>query len=256
MGKLLKIDHVSYTCLSPTGEIPILSDISFHVDEGEFIAILGPAGCGKSTLLSLIAGLLSPTSGLIYINDRVLNASGKNIGYITQRDRLQDWPDTLDTIPHSLNLQQNPFTGSYVQINELLNTYGLITFPDSLSTELPSGAKQRATLIRTLLLEPDIILLDEPFATLDDQTRLEVADDIREIIRKEKKTALLITYDIAEAVSIADRVILLTPRPGTIKQIIDIKLNRESLTPSALRDTAEFKAYYDQIWHTLSHNEE
>ena len=203
--------------------------MSFSVSEGEFVAIVGPSGCGKSTLLSLIAGLITPSSGSIYINGKDAKASGKNIGYMLQKDHLLEWRSTLKNLTLGLKIQHKLREESYVVINKMLDTYGLITFRDSKPSQLSGGMRQRAALIRTLLLEPDILLLDEPFSALDYQTRLEVSDDIWGIIRKEKKTAVLITHDIAEAVSMADRIIILTDRPATVKSIIDVKLTVEEI---------------------------
>ncbi len=256
MGELLKIDHLSYTYHSLEGETPALLDVSFHLDEGEFVAIVGPSGCGKSTLLSLIAGLLSPSSGFIYINGKDIKSSGKNIGYMLQKDHLLDWRNTLRNVTLGLEIQHKLYDSSYVQINEMLNTYGLITFKNSFPSELSGGMRQRAALIRTLLLEPDILLLDEPFSALDYQTRLDVADDIWGIIRKEKKTAILITHDIPEAISMADRVIILSSRPGTVNQILDINLSIENRTPFTSRSAPEFSEYFNQIWKELNHNEQ
>lgn len=256
MGELLKIDHISYTYHSLEGETPALFDVSFHVKDGEFLSVVGPSGCGKSTLLSLIAGLLTPSSGFIYINDKDIKSSGKNIGYMLQKDHLLDWRNTLKNVTLGLEIQHKLTDNSYVQINELLNTYGLITFKNSYPSELSGGMRQRAALIRTLLLEPDILLLDEPFSALDYQTRLEVADDIWGIIRKEKKTAILITHDISEAISMADRVVVLSNRPGTVKNIFDINLSLENRTPFAARSAPEFKDYFNLIWKELNHNEQ
>ncbi len=256
MGELLKIDHLSYTYHSLEGETPALFDVSFHVTDGEFVSIVGPSGCGKSTLLSLIAGLIEPGSGFIYINGKDLKSSGKNIGYMLQRDQLLDWRNTLKNVTLGLEIQHKLSDNSYVQINELLDTYGLITFQNSYPSELSGGMRQRAALIRTLLLEPDILLLDEPFSALDYQTRLEVADDIWGIIRKEKKTAILITHDIAEAVSMGDRVIVLSSRPGTVKSIIDINLSIPDRTPFTSRSAPEFQKYFNLIWKELTHHEQ
>lgn len=256
MGELLKIDRISYTFHSLDGETPALFDVSFRVMDGEFLAVVGPSGCGKSTLLSLIAGLLSPSSGFIYINGKDIKSSGKNIGYMLQKDHLLDWRNTLKNVTLGLEIQHKLTDNSYVQINELLNTYGLITFKDSFPSELSGGMRQRAALIRTLLLEPDILLLDEPFSALDYQTRLEVSDDIWGIIRKEKKTAILVTHDISEAISMADRVIVLSSRPGTVKNIFDIKLSIKNRTPFAARSAPEFKDYFNSIWKELNHNEQ
>ncbi|NLL74028.1 MAG: ATP-binding cassette domain-containing protein, partial [Clostridiales bacterium] len=162
MGELLRIDHISYTYHSLEGETLALMDVSFHVNDGEFLAVVGPSGCGKSTLLSLIAGLLTPSSGSIYINGKDIKSSGKNIGYMLQKDHLLEWRDTLRNVTLGMEIQHKLSDNSYVQINDLLNTYGLITFKNSYPSELSGGMRQRAALIRTLLLEPDILLLDEP----------------------------------------------------------------------------------------------
>lgn len=200
MGELLRINNVGYTYHSLDGETTALKDISFHVNDGEFLAIVGPSGCGKSTLLSLIAGLISPDTGEILIDGKDLKSSGKNIGYMLQKDHLLEWRSTQKNLTLGLEIQHKLTDNSYVCINEMLSTYGLITFRDSKPSSLSGGMRQRAALIRTLLLEPDILLLDEPFSALDYQTRIEVSDDIWSIIRKEHKTAILITHDISEAI--------------------------------------------------------
>lgn len=255
MGELLQLNHVGYTYHSLEGETHALDDISFHVNDGEFLAIVGPSGCGKSTLLSLIAGLITPDTGEIYINKKDIKSSGKNIGYMLQKDHLLEWRSTLKNLTLGLEIQHKLTESSYVVINELLSTYGLITFKDSKPSELSGGMRQRAALIRTLLLEPDILLLDEPFSALDYQTRIEVSDDIWRIIKKEKKTAILITHDISEAVSMADRIIVLSKRPGSIKKIISVNLSIEDRTPFKARSAPEFKDYFNLIWKELSHDE-
>lgn len=255
MEELLKIDHLSYSYHNLEGETPTLLDVSFRVKEGEFLAIVGPSGCGKSTMLSLIAGLIEPSSGTICINGKDVKSSGKNIGYMLQKDHLLDWRTTLRNLTLGLEIQHKLTDNSYVLINDMLNTYGLITFKDAKPSELSGGMRQRAALIRTLMLEPDILLLDEPFAALDYQTRLEVADDIWGIIRKEKKTAILITHDIAEAVSMADRIIVLTHRPAMVKSIIEVELTVEDRTPFKARSAPEFSDYFNWIWKELTQSE-
>ncbi|MDF2473316.1 MAG: ytlC [Anaerocolumna sp.] len=255
MGELLQIKDVSYSYHNLDGETLALKDVSFHVNDGEFLAIVGPSGCGKSTLLSLIAGLIRPDNGDINIENKNIKFSGKNIGYMLQKDHLLEWRSTLKNLTLGLEIQHKLTDSSYVLINDMLSTYGLITFKNAKPSELSGGMRQRAALIRTLLLEPDILLLDEPFSALDYQTRLEVADDIWSIIRKEKKTAILITHDISEAVSMADRIIVLTKRPGTVKSIIEVNLTVEDKTPFRSRSAPEFKDYFNLIWKELNHNE-
>jgi len=255
MGELLRIDHVSYSYHNLEGETPAIDDVSFQVNDGEFLAIVGPSGCGKSTLLSLIAGLISPDKGDIYINNKDIKSSGKNIGYMLQKDHLLEWRSTLKNLTLGLEIQHKLTDSSFILINDMLATYGLITFKNARPSELSGGMRQRAALIRTLLLEPDILLLDEPFSALDYQTRIEVSDDIWGIIRKEKKTAILITHDISEAVSMADRIIVFTRRPGTVKCTIDLNLTVEDKTPFRTRSAPEFKDYFNLIWKELSQNE-
>ena len=281
MGEGLIIDNISYRYHNLEGETLAIKDLSFHVKESEFVAIVGPSGCGKSTLLSLIAGLIEPDSGGIYIsnetkslsnevsidsldrtdygnyrlNKKDLKLAGKNIGYMLQKDQLLEWRSTLGNVTLGLEIQNKLSDHSYVVINNMLTTYGLISFENSKPSELSGGMRQRVALIRTLLLEPDILLLDEPFSSLDYQTRLEVADDIWKIIRKEKKTAILVTHDISEAVSMADRIIVLTGRPAKVKKIIDVNLSIEDKTPFRARSAPEFKDYFNLIWKELDHNE-
>jgi NitT/TauT family transport system ATP-binding protein len=255
MGEILEIDHISYAYHSFEEETPVLHDVSFSVSEGEIVAIVGPGGCGKSTLLSLIAGLLIPKEGRVYISGKAIEDSGRSIGYMLQKDQLMDWRNTLKNVTLGPELQHRLSDNSYVQINELMNTYGLITFINSYSSELSEGMRGRAALIRTLLLEPDILLLDEPFSSLDYQTRHETADDIWGILRKDKKTALLITHDIAEAISMADRVIVFSERPGTIKQIFQINYSMKDRTPNNARNSPEFEEYSYQIWKALNHKD-
>lgn len=253
MGELLNIDNISYSYHDLAGETMALQKVSFKVNEGEFIAVVGPSGCGKSTLLSLISGLIDPSWGNIYISGKDVKVSEKNIGYMLQKDQLLEWRTTLKNLTLGLEIQHKLTESSYIQINKMLDTYGLITFKDAKPSQLSGGMRQRAALIRTLLLEPDILLLDEPFSALDYQTRLEVSDDIWGIIRKEKKTAILITHDLSEAISMADRIVVLSNRPGTVKTIVDVKLTVEGgKTPFKARSAVEFKDYFNLLWKELN----
>jgi NitT/TauT family transport system ATP-binding protein len=248
----LHVDSLSYSYHTLEAETLAIRDISFDVMEGEFLAIVGPSGCGKSTLLSLIAGLISPDIGDIYINGKPAANSGYNIGYMLQKDHLLDWRSTYKNVTLGLEVQHKFNEQSIILINHMLETYGLISFKDAKPTELSGGMRQRAALIRTLLLRPDILLLDEPFSALDYQTRLEVSDDICKIIRREKKTAVLITHDIAEAISTADKVIVLSNRPATIKKIVTIELTSADDSPLHKRSAPEFSHYFNLIWKELT----
>ncbi|KAB1439958.1 ABC transporter ATP-binding protein [Candidatus Galacturonibacter soehngenii] len=252
MKPLLELESVSYAYHSLSGETPALNNISFDVKEGEFIAIVGPSGCGKSTLLSLIAGLISPELGDIKINGTNVSNARASIGYMLQRDHLFEWRSIYKNVILGLEIQKK-LTQEYLDsVNEMLINYGLEAFKDKRPSELSGGMRQRAALIRTLALKPSILLLDEPFSALDYQTRLTVSDDIGCIIKKEKKTAILVTHDLSEAISLGDKVIVLSKRPATIKSIFPIEFALENKTPLACRNAPEFKDYFNAIWKELN----
>ena len=251
----LRVDNLCYSYHSLDGETLAIDNVSFSVKEGEFLAIVGPSGCGKSTLLSLIAGLIAPDCGHIYIGGNTANDSDINIGYMLQKDHLLDWRSTIKNVALGLEIQHKYSDQSFLMINHMLDTYGLLSFKDAKPKELSGGMRQRAALIRTLLLQPDILLLDEPFSALDYVTRLEVSDDICKIIRNEQKTAILITHDISEAISIADRIIVLSDRPAHVKKTIDVHLTVEDKSPLHARSAPEFKDYFNLIWKELTNHD-
>lgn len=213
---LLKVQDVSYTYHTKAGETPALSHISFSVFPGEFVAIVGPSGCGKSTFLDMLCGLLKPSGGELLLNEKPLAESATNIGYMLQKDHLFEWRTIYSNMLLGLEIQKRITPKSKERVDNLLENYGLDKFKGSRPSQLSGGMRQRAALIRTLALEPDLLLLDEPFSALDYQTRLSVSDDIGTIIRQEGKTAILVTHDISEAVSMADRVLVFSKRPATV----------------------------------------
>ena len=255
MKPLLELENVTYAYHGTEGETPALTDISFSVEKGEFIAIVGPSGCGKSTLLSLICGLLSPEDGLLKINGKNPKESPDSIGYMLQHDHLFEWRSIYQNVILGLEIRHDLTPETKKKARELLNVYGLEQFSDAKPSALSGGMRQRAALIRTLLLEPELLLLDEPFSALDYQTRLNVSDDIGQIIKKEKKTAILVTHDLAEAVSLADRILVLTSRPATIGQTVNVSFSDPGLSPLARRNAPEFKTYFNLIWKELNPDE-
>lgn len=255
MQPILELRDVSYAYHTPEGETYALSDISLQLSDGEFVAIVGPSGCGKSTMLSLISGLLEAESGSILFRGQSLKNTTTKIGYMLQKDHLFEWRSIYRNILLGLEIQKNVTPETEERAQSLLTTYGLWPFRDSRPSQLSGGMRQRAALIRTLVLEPDLMLLDEPFSALDYQTRLSVCDDIASIIKKEHKTALLVTHDLSEAISVADRVVILTPRPGTIKSIIPIVFDIPERTPMKSRNAPEFKDYFNRIWKELNNDE-
>ena len=251
MKSLLEVTHLSYAYHSTNGETYALSDLSFQIDEGEFIAIVGPSGCGKSTLLSLIAGLLLPEKGEILLAGKPIRQSRTAVGYMLQKDHLLEWRTVCQNVTLGLEICHQMTAPNRLRIEQMLKDYGLDTFRDARPSQLSGGMRQRAALIRTLALDPPLLLLDEPFSALDYLTRISVCDDIYQIIKKEHKTALLVTHDLSEAISVADRILVLSARPAFIKKIIPVTLSLETRTPLASRNAPEFKEYFNMIWKEL-----
>lgn len=248
---LVRIDHIDMKFHSPDGETPALRELTLDVFQGEFISIVGPSGCGKSTLLNILAGLITPTAGAVYIKDQKVEGPTPLVGYMPQSDQLFEWRTIWKNVLLGLEVQQKVNTATMEKAAELLKRYGLYDFRNAFPSQLSGGMRQRAALIRTLAIEPEILLLDEAFSALDYQTRLVVADEVKQIIAGENKTAILVTHDISEAISMADRVVVFTKRPGTIKNIHTIRLTCEVNTPIKCREAVEFKDYFNTIWKEL-----
>ena len=248
MENILELQDISHAYHGIEGETLALSHLSFSLKQGDFVSIVGPSGCGKSTLLSIISGLIPPESGKV-------NLVGSHIGYMLQKDHLLEWRSVYRNILLGLEVQHSVTAGTKEKAYGLLKQYGLDQFANAKPSELSGGMRQRVALIRTLILEPDLLLLDEPFSALDYQTRLAVADDIGQIIRREKRTAILVTHDLAEAISLGDRVIVLTERPGAVKTIVPIHFPEEKNTPLLRRNTPEFNEYFHAIWKELNVHE-
>ena len=245
--KILEVKNLKKSYYSNSGETQAIEDFSFSFEEGEFVSIVGPSGCGKSTLLSIIANLENKTNGKII-------SSNKKIGYMFQQDALFSWRTVLRNCLLSLEVEKKVNKESIDKVINLLNKYGLHDFIDKYPDELSGGMRQRVALIRTLASNPDILLLDEPFSALDYQTRLELSNDLYKIIKSEGKTTIMVTHDIAEAISLSDKVIILSDRPSTIKKVLDINLTNKS-TPINNRKCPEFNYYYESIWKEINRNE-
>ena len=243
-NKILVIKNLKKCFHFDDGMTIALDGVDLTIYKNEFISIVGPSGCGKSTILSILAGLIDKTDGDIIVDDNI------TIGYMLQKDSLFPWRTILDNCLIGLEIKglKNEENISYVI--SLLEKYGLGEFIDKYPDNLSGGMRQRVALIRTLALKPDILLLDEPMSALDYQSRLSISDDIYKIIKNEKKTAIMVTHDIAEAVSMSDRVIVLTKRPGVIKSIYEINLDGKS-TPTNNRKLKDFSKYYDILWSDL-----
>ncbi|HHY27650.1 MAG TPA: ABC transporter ATP-binding protein [Desulfitobacterium dehalogenans] len=251
MRKVVELHNLGMKYQSLNGEITALDEIEFDVYEGEFVSIVGPSGCGKSTLLSIICGLISPTAGRALVDGEVVTGTSQKIGYMLQKDHLFEWRTILQNVKLGLEIQKAMTPEAKAYTEHLLQTYGLYEFRNKYPNQLSGGMRQRAALIRTLVTNPQILLLDEAFSALDYQTRLAVNEDIHTIIKKENKTAIMVTHDIAESISMADRVVVLSKRPGTIKKVYEIHMNCEKRTPLKSRDMPEFQIYFQEIWKEL-----
>lgn len=255
MQNILEVKKLSKKYQSKENEILAIDNVNFSIREGEFVSIIGPSGCGKSTLLSAIAGLIPKTEGEIFIDGEEITGITDKMGYMLQRDCLLEWKTILSNVLFGLEIKDKITKESKEYTENLLKKYDLYDFKDKFPNELSGGMRQRVSLIRTLSTKPKILLLDEAFSALDYQTRIMVTNDIYEILRKENITVLMVTHDISEAISMSDRVIVLSKRPGTIKNIHEIKFDIEKRTPLNCREKPEFSKYFNTLWKELGVNE-
>lgn len=250
---IVQVNHVDLTYQAPDGEIDALRGVDFEISDGEFVSIVGPSGCGKSTLLSVIAGLEPPSAGSVYVDGDAVTAPSPKIGYMPQKDQLFPWRTIWANVTLGLELQHQNTPERQAYVRELLTRYGLSEFVQKTPSQLSGGMRQRCALIRTLATDPRILLLDEPFSALDYQTRLSVSTDIYTIIRQERKTALLVTHDISESISLSDRIIVLSKRPASVKAIHTLD-DLMGISPMQRRDHPAFRTYFNTIWEELDIN--
>ena len=255
MNEILEVKNIGKKYQNKEGEVQALKNVNFRVKEGEFVSIIGPSGCGKSTLLSIIAGLEKKSDVEIYIENKKVDGISAKIGYMLQRDCLLEWRNILSNTLFGLEIKGIKTKENIKYVEELLKKYHLYEFKDKYPSELSGGMRQRVALIRTLAVKPKILLLDEAFSALDYQTRIMVTNDIYSILRKEKITAIIVTHDISEAISMSDRVLVLSKRPGTIKDIHKIDFEIENRTPINCRQSPKFSKYFDVLWKELGVNE-
>jgi len=246
MEYICELKNISKRFHTINNETKAIDDISFKVKKGEIVSIVGPSGSGKSTVLSLIAGLEKPSEGEVIVNT-------KSIGFMFQKDQLYEWRTVYKNCLLGLEVRKMDNEENKIKVKKMLEKYGLTNFKNHYPSQLSGGMRQRAALVRTLAIEPDLLLLDEPFSALDYQTRLEIGDEVGTILRNEKISTILVTHDIPEAVSISDRVIVFTERPANIKKEYNIEFEEcvGERTPMKCRNTLVFGEYFRNIWRDL-----
>ena len=246
MNSILELKNITKKFHTLNGEVFAVKDISLNIKKNEIIGIVGSSGCGKSTLLNIISGLEKATSGEI-------NNESLNFSYMLQSDALLPWLNVLDNACLGLELKGLKTKENIEYAQQLLANFGLENFLEAYPNNLSGGMKQRVALVRTLATKPDVILLDEPLSALDYVTRLTICDDIYQLLKSTNVTAILISHDIPECVSLCDRVVVLSQRPCQIKNIYEINFENK-LTPSETRKDKMFGHYYNLIWGDLDKN--
>ena len=251
MKVFLSVENIKLSYQTPQGETQAIKDVSFSVEKGQFISIVGPSGCGKSTLLSCIAGITALTGGRIALDGRIITGISENIGYMLQSDNLLPWRSIYKNALLGLEIQKKLTRENMEYTRQLMKKYGLWEFKDSYPSALSGGMRQRAALIRTLAVKPQLLLLDEAFSALDYQTRLNVNRDVYNILRSENQTMLMVTHDIPEAVAMSDRIVILSHRPATVSRIVTPQLGTDR-DPVAVRSHPRFQQCFDIVWKEMS----
>lgn len=252
MCLFLAVENIKLLYQAPQGETEAIKNVTFNVEKGQFVSIVGPSGCGKSTLLSCVAGLTVSTSGKISFEGKNIDKINGNIGYMLQSDNLLPWRSIYKNVLLGLEVQNKLSNENIKYVEELLKKYGLWEFKDSYPQSLSGGMRQRAALIRTLAVKPQILLLDEAFSALDYQTRVNVSKDVYNILRRENKTMLMVTHDIPEAISMSDKIIVLSNRPSVVKNEIDVTdlgIDRDTVK---IRSDSRFQEYFNILWKEMT----
>jgi NitT/TauT family transport system ATP-binding protein len=247
----LVVEHVAKSYDVDGRVVPVIGDLSLTLEHGQIVSIVGPSGCGKTTLLNTLCGLLAPDCGSISWYGQEIIGQPQNVGYMLQKDLLLPWRTALGNVMLGLEIRGVAASEAQDRCHAMLDQLGLHGFADHYPSTLSGGMRQRVALARTLVNEPAVLLLDEPFASLDFQNKLLIESDTAKLVRKGGRSLLLITHDIEEAVSLADRVIVLSKRPTQVKAVYDIALGIERTDMMAARDSRDFSKYVRQIWADL-----
>jgi NitT/TauT family transport system ATP-binding protein len=248
---MLEFRNISFSFSGRRGAVEVLRDVSFSCKEDEIVAVVGPSGCGKSTLLSLATGLRKPTAGEVLIDGRPAKGADRRVGMLFQQTTLLPWRSVLENVELGLEIRGEPKEKRRARALALMQQYGLGGFERKYPHALSGGMQKRAALAQTLAVEPTVLLLDEPFAALDAQTRVVIQNDVVKICRAGKRSMIIVTHDIAEAISMADRVVVLTRRPATVKKIYEIPLSRRAASVADVQSMPEFAHFFKEIWDAL-----
>ena len=231
--------------------VEAVRDITLELRKGEILALVGPSGCGKTTLFNAIAGLIPLQGGQVTVGGKQVEKANGHVGYMLQKDLLLPWRSVIDNVTLGLEIRGRPKSEARKIAQDLINRYGLSGFENSKPSGLSGGMRQRAALMRTLAFDPEVILLDEPFSALDFQTRILLQADVKRIIRDEGRSVILITHDIGEAISMANRIVVLTNRPATVKSVHETPWSGDESDPVAIRDRPEYQKLFSTIWEEL-----
>ena len=248
---MLEFRNISFSFPGRRGSIDVLRDVSFSCGQDEIVAVIGPSGCGKSTLLSLATGLRTPTSGDVLIDGKVVRGADPRLGMLFQQSTLLPWRSVVENVELGLEIRGEPKDARRRRALALMRQYGLAGFERKYPHVLSGGMQKRAALAQTLAIEPSVLLLDEPFAALDAQTRIVIQNDVVKICRAGKRTMLIVTHDIAEALAMADRVVVLSRRPAQVKEIYEVSFSREAVSVADAPAMPGFAEYYRRIWQAL-----
>lgn len=249
---VMKVDSIGMVFQNPDmTDLIALGEVSFNLKEHEILAVVGPSGCGKTTIFNVIAGLIEPTKGSVHVQEKLVQGAAGQVGYMLQKDMLLPWRTVIENVILGLEVRGVSDKLAREKAMQLIEAYGLKGFENNLPTTLSGGMRQRVAFMRTLAFDPDVILLDEPFSALDFQTRILLQGEVMKIIRERGKSAILVTHDISEAITMADRVLVLSHRPSYVKKIYDIELSLSDRDPVHVRKNLEYQKYFDQIWTDL-----
>lgn len=246
---MLKVENLSFEYVGER-EVYALKNIDLEVNAHEFLVIVGPSACGKTTLLNIIAGLANPSSGSVFLNGRKLHGISPEIGYVMQKDNLYPWRTLLSNVEFPLEVRGIGRKEREKKAESLIKDYGLEGFEKHYPHELSGGMKQRANIIRTLICDPSLILMDEPFGALDAQTRMVLQQELLDLWTETRKTVIFVTHDLTEAIALADRIVVFSARPGTVKGTFKVDINRPRHVETITQEEG-FANISSQIWRTL-----